>query len=529
MRMALEDEGYDVDEGRLRRDGLERFAEQPADVVLIDLMLPGMARIRVLPPAATTERRPRHHGHRPDDTMTSWPVPKPAPTTTSRSPRGKELAARIRALLAGLVRSTNRRLTFGDIEVRPDEAPSSAPARGPLHPDRIPPPVRTRHQPGQGPQSRAALDRVWGYDYFGDGRLVSVHIRRLRTKIEPDPANPATSDRAGNGLQADGLRTCDARTVACAWNPTSGGVRPTPPGTGQSEGPPANQRFGLGTPVRDRRRWRCRPRWPVSLPDRPPIHPPRTRDGDLRQAYVNASCGRRAPNAQPEHHPTLENLAPAGIAVGYSNNVSVVRRLPLGGERAIPAPCAPSSSGTPATRLRSRGFSQMVVGLLFTERGRRYFEVFSLATSPHLRILGVPWPAPASSHRRRRRHRRGQWTACAPSTRVSKAAVDDRRGRLARPSSGGRRPDLSALAASSQPYADALLQRIEREALSPPTSARTALSLTTLVTSLGVLESHRTTSHPQSQAVDLLTAGETIPAPWSTTSSRSPGSTRGQP
>jgi YD repeat-containing protein len=34
------------------------------------------------------------------------------------------------------------------------------------------------------------LERVWGYDYFGDGRLVDVHIRRLRTKIEPDPANP---------------------------------------------------------------------------------------------------------------------------------------------------------------------------------------------------------------------------------------------------------------------------------------------------------------------------------------------------
>ena len=36
----------------------------------------------------------------------------------------------------------------------------------------------------------ALLDRVWGYDYFGDGRLVDVHIRRLRTKVEDDPANP---------------------------------------------------------------------------------------------------------------------------------------------------------------------------------------------------------------------------------------------------------------------------------------------------------------------------------------------------
>jgi DNA-binding response OmpR family regulator len=36
----------------------------------------------------------------------------------------------------------------------------------------------------------ALLDKVWGYDYFGDGRLVDVHVRRLRTKVEADAANP---------------------------------------------------------------------------------------------------------------------------------------------------------------------------------------------------------------------------------------------------------------------------------------------------------------------------------------------------
>jgi DNA-binding response OmpR family regulator len=34
------------------------------------------------------------------------------------------------------------------------------------------------------------LERVWGYDYFGDSRIVDVHVRRLRTKIEPEPASP---------------------------------------------------------------------------------------------------------------------------------------------------------------------------------------------------------------------------------------------------------------------------------------------------------------------------------------------------
>ncbi len=34
------------------------------------------------------------------------------------------------------------------------------------------------------------LANVWGYDYFGDGRVVDAHVRRLRKKIEPDPARP---------------------------------------------------------------------------------------------------------------------------------------------------------------------------------------------------------------------------------------------------------------------------------------------------------------------------------------------------
>ena len=48
------------------------------------------------------------------------------------------------------------------------------------------------------------LERVWGYDYFGDGRLVDVHVRRLRTKIESDPASPryvVTSRGLGYKLQ----------------------------------------------------------------------------------------------------------------------------------------------------------------------------------------------------------------------------------------------------------------------------------------------------------------------------------------
>jgi two-component system response regulator MtrA len=45
-------------------------------------------------------------------------------------------------------------------------------------------------QPGRVLSREALLDRVWGYDFLGDSRLVDVAVGRLRAKVEPDPANP---------------------------------------------------------------------------------------------------------------------------------------------------------------------------------------------------------------------------------------------------------------------------------------------------------------------------------------------------
>ena len=83
-------------------------------------------------------------------------------------------------------------LTFGDLELIPEQGVLRHQDGEDVHCTRTefrllcelatnPNKVLTREQ---------LLDRVWGYDYFGDGRLVDVHIRRLRTKVEPDPALP---------------------------------------------------------------------------------------------------------------------------------------------------------------------------------------------------------------------------------------------------------------------------------------------------------------------------------------------------
>ena len=50
--------------------------------------------------------------------------------------------------------------------------------------------VELASSPGKVMSREDLLERVWARDYFDDERLVDVHVRRLRTKIEPDPANP---------------------------------------------------------------------------------------------------------------------------------------------------------------------------------------------------------------------------------------------------------------------------------------------------------------------------------------------------
>jgi DNA-binding response OmpR family regulator len=105
----------------------------------------------------------------------------------------KELAARIRALLRRARRDdhTPSTLNFGDLEIAPDA--------GEVHlAGELIPLTKTEFRllcelaanPGRVFSREQLLERVWGYDYFGDGRLVDVHVRRLRTKVEADPANP---------------------------------------------------------------------------------------------------------------------------------------------------------------------------------------------------------------------------------------------------------------------------------------------------------------------------------------------------
>lgn len=194
VKLALESEGWGVEEASGGMQALERFNQHPTDVVLIDIMLPDIdgfevcreiRRVSDVPIVMVTARDDTH------DVVAGLEAGADDYLTKPFAP--KELSARIRALLrrarSSEVGATH--LRFGDLEIIPDEGTVRL-AGTELHLTKTEFRllVELASSPGRVFSREVLLEKVWGYDYFGDGRLVDVHIRRLRTKVEPDSANP---------------------------------------------------------------------------------------------------------------------------------------------------------------------------------------------------------------------------------------------------------------------------------------------------------------------------------------------------
>ncbi|ANY06317.1 response regulator transcription factor [Pseudonocardia sp. HH130630-07] len=192
--LALDDEGFAVDVVHTGEDALERAGDPDVDVVLLDLMLPGIDGFTVC-------RRLRDAGDLPiimvtarsDSADVITGLEAGADDYVTKPLVAGELAARVRALLRRRrpAPAAPRRVTLGEVELRPDEGVALR-AGAPVHLTRTEFRLLSELAAAEGRivTRDELLSRVWGYEYHGDTRLLDVHVRRLRRKVEADPDRP---------------------------------------------------------------------------------------------------------------------------------------------------------------------------------------------------------------------------------------------------------------------------------------------------------------------------------------------------
>jgi two-component system response regulator MtrA len=192
--IGLRNAGFTVTTASDGQQGLERFTAEPFDLILLDVMLPRLDGLEVCRAIRRTSTIPIVMLTARADTIDVVVGLEAGADDYVKKPfEVPELVARLRAALrrAGRLPDESARLQLGPVSI--DVAGRTVERDG-----RDIPVTRTefdllteltRHA-GQVLSRDVLLDRIWGYDYLGDSRLVDVAIQRLRAKIEADPAAP---------------------------------------------------------------------------------------------------------------------------------------------------------------------------------------------------------------------------------------------------------------------------------------------------------------------------------------------------
>lgn len=194
LRLAMKDEGFDVEVVPDAESGLERLSSMDPDLILVDIMLPGAngldfcraVRQRSNVPIIVVTARDDSH-----DVVAG--LEAGADDYVTKPFIVKELAARIRALLRRIrfTEADSDVMVFGDLVIAPEAGRASKDGED-LQLTRIEFLLlcELARSPNRVKSRDVLLENVWGYDYFGDGRVVDAHVRRLRKKIESNPSEP---------------------------------------------------------------------------------------------------------------------------------------------------------------------------------------------------------------------------------------------------------------------------------------------------------------------------------------------------
>jgi DNA-binding response OmpR family regulator len=189
----FEGEGFTVDDAPTGELGVALFSRMASDVAIVDVMLPGMTGFQCCQALRTASDLPIVIVSARDETAdVILGLESGADDYVTKPFVPEELLARVRAHLRRRPDKSTNAFQLGDLRVIPDEGVVRHLDGTELHLTSTEFRLLTDLAAANGRvlSREDLLEHVWGYDYFGDSRLVDVHIRRLRMKIEPDPASP---------------------------------------------------------------------------------------------------------------------------------------------------------------------------------------------------------------------------------------------------------------------------------------------------------------------------------------------------